>query len=144
MTGPAGGRGAAGPGPGAGPPPGSGGLSPGRAAEIRGALDAERAETLARITALGREFDGIVDSTALVATDDEHDPEGATIAFERAQLAALLEAAQAHLGDLDEALARLREGRYGTCENCGRPIGAGRLAARPAARTCIACATRQR
>ena len=81
-----------------------------------------------------------MDSAALVATDDEHDPEGATIAFERAQLAGLLEAAQDHLGDLDEALGRLREGRYGTCENCGRPIGAGRLAARPAARTCIACA----
>ena len=149
MTGPTGGRGApgrgaGGTGPGTGPPPGSGRLSPGQAAEIRAALDAERAETLARITALRREFDGIVDSTALVATDDEHDPEGATIAFERAQLADLLEAAQDHLGELDQALARLREGRYGTCENCGRPIGTGRLAARPTARTCIACASRRR
>ncbi|MFI5066084.1 MAG: TraR/DksA family transcriptional regulator [Streptosporangiales bacterium] len=140
--GPGGARGSSQRGP-ARPQPGDG-LSPGQAAEIHEALDAERAETLARITALRHEFDGIVDSTALVATDDEHDPEGATIAFERAQLAALLEAAQDHLGDLDEALARLREGRYGTCENCGRPIGAGRLAARPAARTCIACASRQR
>jgi RNA polymerase-binding transcription factor DksA len=125
-----------------GPQPG-GGLAPDEAAEIREALDAERAGTLARITALRREFDGIVDSAALVATDDEHDPEGATIAFERAQLAGLLEAAQDHLGDLDEAVARLREGRYGACENCGRPIGAGRLAARPAARTCITCAARR-
>ncbi len=127
----------------AGPPPDGGGLSSAQAAETRAALDAERAETLARITALRLEFDGIVDSTALVGTDDEHDPEGATIAFERAQLAALLEAAQDHLAGLDEALARLREGRYGTCEICGRPIGAGRLTARPAARTCIACAARR-
>ena len=143
--GPPGGRGAGGRGSGAaGPPSGSGGLSPGQAAEIREALDAERAETLDRITALRREFDGIVESTALVATDDEHDPEGATIAFERAQLAALLEAAEDNMASLDEALARLREGRYGTCQACGRPIGPARLAARPAARTCITCASRQR
>jgi DnaK suppressor protein len=29
---------------------------------------------------------------------------------------------------------------YGICETCDRPIGAERLAARPAARTCIDCA----
>ena len=84
-----------------------------------------------------------MDSTALVATDDEHDPEGATIAFERAQLAGLLESAGDHLASLDDALDRLREGRYGTCEVCGRPIDPARLAARPAARTCITCASRR-
>lgn len=110
-------------------------------AEIRAALHAERAETLDRIAALRRDFDGIVDSSALVATDDEHDPEGATIAFERAQLAALLDQAQRHLADLDQALTRLSEGRYGRCERCGRPIAPARLAARPAARTCISCAS---
>lgn len=117
-----------------------GGLPPGAAAAIRDALDAERQDTLARITALRREFDGIVESSAGVATDDEHDPEGATIAFERAQLAALLDQADRHLGELDHALERLRQGRYGRCERCGRPIAAERLAARPAARTCITCA----
>lgn len=109
-------------------------------AEIRAALDAERAATLDRMAALRRDFDGIVDSSALVATDDEHDPEGATIAFERAQLAALLDQAQQHLADLDHALARLSAGRYGRCERCGQPIAPARLAARPAARTCIRCA----
>ena len=67
-------------------------------AEIRAALAAERAATLDRMAALRRDFDGIVDSSALVATDDEHDPEGATIAFERAQLAALLDQARAAPG----------------------------------------------
>jgi DnaK suppressor protein len=116
------------------------GLPPDAAGVIRDALDAERQETLDRITALRREFDGIVESSAGVATDDEHDPEGATIAFERAQLAALLGQADSHLAELDQALGRLREGRYGRCERCGRPIAAERLAARPAARTCITCA----
>jgi RNA polymerase-binding transcription factor DksA len=117
-----------------------GGLPPDAGAAVQDALDAERQDTLARITALSREFNGIVESSAGVATDDEHDPEGATIAFERAQLAALTDQARSHLAELDEALDRLRQGRYGRCERCGRPIGAERLAARPAARTCITCA----
>jgi DnaK suppressor protein len=121
---------------------GPGGLPPGAAAATRDVLDAERQDTLARITALRREFDGIVESSAGVATDDEHDPEGATIAFERAQLAALLDQSRMHLAELDDALERLRQGRYGRCERCGRPIAAERLAARPAARTCITCAAR--
>ena len=117
-------------------------LPPDAAAAIRDALAAERQQTLDRITAVSREFDGIVESSAGVATDDEHDPEGATIAFERAQLAALLDQAHRHLAELDEAAGRFRQGRYGRCERCGRPNAAERLTARPTARTCIACADR--
>ena len=101
---------------------------------------ADRAATVHRIAALTREFDGIVESAALGNTDDEHDPEGATIAFERAQVASLLEQARSHLADLDQAIRRIEAGTYGRCEDCGQPITAERLAARPAARTCIACA----
>jgi DnaK suppressor protein len=103
------------------------------------ALAAGRADTTARIAALTREFDGIVESAALGATDDEHDPEGATIAFERAQIASLLEQARDHLTDLDQAIRRIEAGTYGRCETCGQPIAAERLAARPAAHTCIRC-----
>ena len=108
------------------------------------ALATDRAGTLERIAALIREFDGIVESAALGATDDEHDPEGATIAFERAQIASLLEQARGHLADLDQAIRRIEAGTYGRCELCGQPITAQRLAARPAARTCIGCAARPR
>jgi DnaK suppressor protein len=106
------------------------------------ALAADRADTVARMAALTREFDGIVESAALGATDDEHDPEGATIAFERAQIASLLEQARSHLADLDEAIRRVEAGTYGRCDTCGQPITAERLSARPAARTCIGCAAR--
>ena len=75
--------------------------------------------------------------------DDEHDPEGATIAFEREQLAALLAQARRRVDDLRSALERSQSGAYGRCEHCGEPIGAARLEARPAARTCIACASRR-
>ena len=77
-----------------------------------------------------------------VATDDEHDPEGTTIAFERAQVSALLDRARRCIAELDEALERLDAGRYGVCVDCGGPIAPDRLVARPSARTCIACANR--
>jgi DnaK suppressor protein len=106
-------------------------------------LRAERARTADQVDALRREHDDIVQAAALVATDDEHDPEGATIAFERSRVAALIEQSQNHLVDLDHALAELADGRYGRCEGCGDDIGAERLAARPSARTCISCARRR-
>ena len=114
-------------------------MSPDREA-LRRRLVAERAATLDRISGLGADWSGIVEASALVATDDEHDPEGATIAFERSQVVALLDQARAALADLDSALVRLDAGTYGACENCGAPISAERLAARPAARACIGCA----
>jgi RNA polymerase-binding transcription factor DksA len=104
-------------------------------------LKAERAAAAATISALARDFDGIVNAASSVATDDEHDPEGATIAFERAQVAALLERARGRLADVDLALGRIADGSYGRCGCCGGPIAAERLAARPTARTCIRCAT---
>ena len=103
-------------------------------------LEAERAAALAQIAALTSEFDAVVAASRSSNADDEHDPEGATIAFERQQVAALLAAARHRLADVDAALARRAEGCYGTCADCGRPIAPERLAARPAARTCIDCA----
>jgi len=103
-------------------------------------LDRTRAGTLAQIDALTREFDEVVAASRSSNADDEHDPEGATIAFERQQVAALLDQARRRLADVDAALARAAAGDYGRCAECGQPIAAERLAARPHARTCIACA----
>jgi RNA polymerase-binding transcription factor DksA len=99
-----------------------------------------RADTLAQIDALTREFDEVVAASQSSNADDEHDPEGATIAFERQQVAALLDQARARLADVDAALARSDAGDYGGCDDCGQPIAPERLAARPQARTCITCA----
>ena len=105
-----------------------------------GDLSRTRAETLAQIAALTAEFDEVVAASASSNADDEHDPEGATIAFERQQVAALLGQARQRLADVDEALARAASGDYGRCADCSRPIAPERLAARPHARTCISCA----
>lgn len=107
---------------------------------VRDTLAAQRAGLTAQAEALRADLAGIVAASAGANADDEHDPEGATIAFERAQTAALLETTEARLGELDGALGRLEDGTYGRCERCGRPVGADRLAARPDARRCIACA----
>jgi DnaK suppressor protein len=109
-------------------------------ATVRGLLGAEREITLVRIGSMVSDFEEIVAASEGSNADDEHDPEGSTIAFERAQVAALLLEARTHLDDLDRALARLDAGDYDACEECGGPIAPERLAARPAVRTCINCA----
>jgi DnaK suppressor protein len=105
-------------------------------------LTRTRAETLAHIAALTAEFDGVVAASASSNADDEHDPEGSTIAFERSQVGALVAQARAHLDDVALALARLDAGTYDVCARCSGPIGAERLQARPVARTCMGCASR--
>lgn len=103
-------------------------------------LGDERARVAGIVESLRREFDEIVATAALGATDDEHDPEGSTIAFERQRVAALLRDAEAKLVALDDALGNVAAGHYGICVSCAKPIGAERLEALPAARSCIACA----
>ncbi|MEJ7582860.1 MAG: TraR/DksA C4-type zinc finger protein [Acidimicrobiales bacterium] len=109
--------------------------------DSRTQLLVDRARAIEQRDALARELEDIIASTELVATDDEHDPEGHTIAFERQQIAGLLREAQVHVVDVDDALARLQGGTYGTCEACGRPVPGERLAILPATRTCVTCAS---
>ena len=105
-------------------------------------LDAARDETLGRLAGLTGHFDELVAASLDSNADDEHDPEGATIAFERSQLDALVRQAREHLAEIRAARQRLADGTYGVCESCGRPIAPGRLEVRPVARTCVTCASR--
>jgi RNA polymerase-binding transcription factor DksA len=95
-------------------------------AEQLAVLERQHAEVLA----------ASVDSNAMTSTIRK----GATIAFERQQLAALR---QQVLRTRAELQAALDDGAaYVSCRSCGRDIGAERLAARPSARTCVDCASR--
>jgi RNA polymerase-binding transcription factor DksA len=105
------------------------------------ALRAERSRASEVGEALADEVGAIIDSADLANTDDEHDPDGATNAFERAQAAALLEQTRSRVRDLDAALARLDGGTYGVCTVCHQSIGTERLDALPATTTCIGCAS---
>ncbi|TYC16151.1 TraR/DksA family transcriptional regulator [Actinomadura syzygii] len=93
------------------------------------------------VASLSADWDGVVEASAQANVDDEHDPEGATIAFERARIEASLIRARERLAEIDDALGRVGDGTYGVCEQCGGPIAVERLEARPAARTCFACAS---
>ncbi len=104
-------------------------------------LDELRTAALERAASLVSSFDAIVEATSDVATDDEHDPEGHTIAWERQQIAALLDETKASLAVIDAAQQRLDDGLYGTCTTCGLEIAAERLDALPAAPTCVTCAS---
>ncbi len=101
-----------------------------------------RKDALEQVEALTLTRADIVGATEGANTDDEHDPEGTTIAFERQQVAALLEQARISLASVEAAIAARASGTYGICDRCGNDIGAERLEARPSATTCIACARR--
>lgn len=112
--------------------------------ELRRRIAEERRRTAERIAALERAFEDMVEASADAVRDDEHDPEGQTIAFERAQLASLLQEARTKLTALDAALARSRRPGAGRCARCGRAIGVERLLALPATSLCIDCARNPR
>lgn len=110
------------------------------AADPRKALVDERDRTSAFVAQLRAEYRAVVEASRGTNADDEHDPEGATIAFERAQVGAVIAQADRRLGEISAALERLDDGAYGECECCGQPIPGERLAVRPTARACVQCA----
>ncbi len=107
--------------------------------ESRSALLDLRRRTTERLAALTGDYAGIVEASRDSNADDEHDPEGSTIAFERSQVGTLVADARRQLAEVEAALGRLDDGSYGTCTVCGQPIPAARLAARPTALTHVDC-----
>jgi DnaK suppressor protein len=107
---------------------------------IRDELLRLRARAEAEAATLAQDLEALFTASRDSNADDEHDPEGATIGFERAQLTALLTAARERIAEVDDALRRVDTATYGICERCGQPIADERLAPRPFARCCMACA----
>ncbi|XVX19593.1 TraR/DksA family transcriptional regulator [Actinomycetota bacterium] len=109
-------------------------------ASAREFLEWERTRLSEGLRGLGESFDDIVEAARDSNLDDEHDPEGSTIAAERSMISSLTDGIRTHLAAVEHALTRLDAGTYRTCERCGGPIGEARLNARPVATTCIRCA----
>jgi len=119
--------------------------SPGQStdpAALRYRLEEERRLAEEQIFAMAAQLAEIIESSQFVATDDEHDPDGSTVAFERSKVSAMLSHSEARLAEVKLALERLDAGSYGICEGCNRSIPAERLMARPVARFCVTCAQR--
>ncbi|HEV8105184.1 MAG TPA: TraR/DksA C4-type zinc finger protein [Gaiellaceae bacterium] len=68
---------------------------------------------------------------------DNHLGDTAGAAYDRELDQGLEEGAQQTIDEIDAALARIEDGTYGTCQNCGKQIGVERLRAIPWARLCI-------
>lgn len=65
--------------------------------------------------------------------------EGAAADADDEREVALLRRSQLELDDVNAALKRLDNGRFGECEHCGEPIALARLQALPQARLCLTC-----
>jgi len=100
-------------------------------------LEEERARKLALLPALRADISSANAARQNSNVDDEHDPEGATIAFELSQASALLQQSSSGLAQVEAALQRVADGTYGVCEVCGVPIAEGRLEARPWTPYCL-------
>lgn len=56
-----------------------------------------------------------------------------------AERGAKVDVLETRIHDVEDALAKIEDGTFGTCEKCEKPIEEDRLEANPAARTCMAC-----
>src|ERR1700722_4878185 len=101
-------------------------------------LTAEQAELHAQLKELGFGDQG---DTGL--NYDSNFADSSQVTAERGEAERLATELRDSLDEVDAALERLRTGTYGACEVCGKPIGAARLEAMPAARFCIVDAARQ-
>jgi RNA polymerase-binding transcription factor DksA len=73
----------------------------------------------------------------IVTAGDDNLGDTATATYDRELDESLGEGAQETLLAIDDALRKIDDGTYGTCEVCGKPIAAERLDAIPWARLCI-------
>ena len=110
-------------------------------AEQRAVLGAELSRIEEEVASLQSALSDVLRDGGDGAGDDQADT-GAK-AFERDQEMTLLANARDMLFQTRHALDRIDAGTYGTCENCGGPIGKARLQAFPRATLCVACKQRQ-
>jgi RNA polymerase-binding protein DksA len=102
--------------------------------DYRALLEEERTELLAKLEELGLSGSGL--------TYDSNFADSSQVTAERGEVEALGATLRETLSQVEQALAKLSEGTYGTCEDCGQPIDPLRLEAKPAARHCINCAAK--
>ncbi|MGD0439991.1 MAG: TraR/DksA C4-type zinc finger protein [Acidimicrobiales bacterium] len=109
-------------------------------ASQRAALLRERATYLEQAASLKAEAEALVEEMEPgdIQFDDESG-EGGTVTVDRERDLALSAQALGAVEEIDHALAKLDNGTYGICENCGKTIVKARLEALPYARLCIDC-----
>jgi DnaK suppressor protein len=107
------------------------------ATDLRAQLEEERENLRHQLAELG-----FGESNAGLEYDSNF-ADSSQVTAERGEAEALANTLRETLGEVEQALTKFAEGTYGKCENCGQPIGAARLEAKPAARFCINCASKR-
>jgi DnaK suppressor protein len=103
-------------------------------------LERERANYLRQAETLQAEADSLTEDREPGDVQfDEESGEGDTLAVERERDLALSAQARAAIEQIDTAVAKIHEGTYGSCENCGTAIPKERLKALPYAALCVKC-----
>jgi RNA polymerase-binding transcription factor DksA len=70
---------------------------------------------------------------------DQHPADISDVTEQRSRDYAIKQILEQEADQIQEAMQRKSDGRYGICESCGRPISKERLKARPEAVFCIDC-----
>ncbi len=108
--------------------------------QLKSRIRIERDRLLALVDSLKANVDELTDAADANPPDDEHDPEGHTIAFERSQLTSRRNGYLRTIAALEVAEDRLDEAQTGSCESCGEPIPLERRLAVPTTNQCVVCA----
>ena len=107
--------------------------------EFRELLQEERQRVVGAIEYLHKENPGSIEDETDDETTDNHLAETATVTLDREIDYTLEGHSEQVLVQIDAALARVEDGTFGTCTNCGKQIPEERLEARPWASLCIDC-----
>ena len=110
-------------------------------AEVRAELNDEVRRLRAELDLAEHDIDDMLRDAGDGAGDDPADAGSKT--FEREHEMSLANNTRDMLMQAERALARIDNGTYGICENCGNPIGKARLQVFPRATLCMTCKQRE-
>ena len=111
--------------------------TPAELAEVKTELESEIARLTAQISEAEEGIADLLRDSGDGAGDDQAD--AGTKTFEREHEMSLANNARDLLFQNEQALAKLADGTYGSCERCTNPIGKLRLQAFPRATLCVSC-----
>lgn len=108
-----------------------------RLERLREDLEREEQEVVAELRGHGADPES--ERVSAIGVDDGF-ADAAAATAERAEVLAFIETARERLREVRQALARMDEGTYGRCVDCGETIPEARLQARPLSVRCVRCA----
>ena len=102
-----------------------------------------------RLNEMIRDIEAEREEVRLTETSSDRSPdpntaEGGSLAFEMEKELSILENTRDILAKVQDALSRIEDGTYGTCDVCGEAIPVARLEALPYTKMCVTCASARR